>query len=131
MTPLSMGTARETQCMNTMKVGDLLDLSSPREPSICPGGGRLQSTATVHHRPEGYQHTEEHRQGNRWPTNHIEAAAATVAPSSYVKMETGNGKCPNILVRNGVICTPYREEIKEEEIGIGSMREKRTENTSK
>lgn len=137
-----MGTARAREThgdMSTIRIGDLLDLSSPRETSICRDGGQLRSTGTVHHRPEGYQQTEEHRrQGNEWPTNHVAAAAVGTAPS-YVKIETGaHGKCPNVLVRNGVICTPYREMFKEEverrervEGTTENMREKITQETSK
>lgn len=133
MTPLSMGTARarETHDMGTIRIGDLLDLSSPRAPSTSPGGEPPRSTSTVHHRPEGYQQTEEHRQGNRWPTNHV----AAVAPS-YVKMETAHGKCPNVLVRNGVMCTPFRgertkKEVERREERTENMREQRTQETSK
>ena len=139
--------------MATIKIGDLLDLSSPLVASTSPAGELLQLGGTVHHHPADYS-----------PSSSSAAAAATTSPLSrtfssssfnseaeqqqwrsdgcmpskaavqtrqrdqvfvvdgHVKVEreevTAEGKCPNVVVRNGVICTAYRGQVKQESIGM-------------
>lgn len=83
--------------MTTIKIGDLLDFSSPLAVSTCPSGELPQSTGTVHHRPLNYTPEESMRRRQRKPSN-----------KSCIEVEEEEEKCPNVLVRNGVICTPYR-----------------------
>lgn len=88
--------------MAVVKIGDLLDLSSPLAASISPNGERPRSGGTVHHHPPNYtpQDTSGRRREGK-PGNHI--------AMGYTKVkEEEDEKCPNVLVRNGVICTPYR-----------------------
>ncbi len=86
----------------TLKIGDLLDFSSPLAASMAPGNVPPQLTGTVHHRPSHYQpsETRQHRDGKS--TNQISRRQIKV------ERETEEDKCPNVVVRNGVICTPYR-----------------------
>lgn len=99
--------------MATIKIGDLLDLSSPLAASTCQGTERPRSGATVHHRPEGYKPEEAgRRRRERKPSGHV----------ARIKVEREEEvQCPNVLVRNGVICTPYRREQEDRGAVSGPM----------
>jgi hypothetical protein len=93
--------------MATIKIGDLLDFSSPLVASTYQGAELPQLAATVHHRPPNY--TPEDAGGRRRRRER--------KPSSVFKIKVEREeeeKCPNVCVRNGVICTPYRA-MKEDE----------------
>ena len=97
--------------MATIKIGDLLDLSSPLAASTCQGIEQPRLAATVHHRPEGFKPEDTEagrRRRERKPSGNV----------ARIKVEREDEvKCPNVLVRNGVICTPYRTRRKEEDRG--------------
>lgn len=86
--------------MATIKIGDLLDLSSPLAASTSPSGELPRLAATVHHRPPNYTPENVAKRRERKPPNPTRCR---------IKVEKDEEeKCPNILVRNGAICTPYR-----------------------
>ena len=86
-----------------IKIGDLLDFSSPLAASMPPGSVLPQLTGTVHHRPSHYEPSEARRHRERKSSNPI--------PSRRIKVEDSEEeRCPNVVVRNGVICMPYRSE---------------------
>lgn len=89
-----------------IKIKDLLDFSLPLGASISPSSERPQSTGTVHHRPVDYIPSNE-RHGVR--------RTANVIAMGHIKTENNpvEEKCPNVCVRNGEICTPYRH-VKQE-----------------
>ena len=103
----------------TIKIGDLLDFSSPLAASMTPGNVQPQYTGTVHHRPTHFQphHHNHHREHGRL-TNQIQRRRIKVEKRETPEEE----RCPNVVVRNGVICTPYRSQMEErgEEVACGS-----------
>ena len=90
----------------TLKIGDLLDLSSPLAASMPPGNALTQLAGTVHHRPSHYGPPSDARP-------HPEGKATNQMPRKRIKVERDpeEEKCPNVVVRNGVICTPYRDGL--------------------
>lgn len=91
--------------MATIKIGDLLDLSSPLAASTSPGDVPPQSAGTVHHRPPNFSQKEA---GHHCRERRRDKVAIKV------EKEAAEDKCPNVVVRNGVVCTPYRAAAKRE-----------------
>ena len=97
----------------TIKIGDLLDLSSPLATSISPTCELPRSGGTVHHRPADYTPQSSGERRERKAANQMNAVR--------VKVERDEEKCPNVMVRNGGICTPYRPIRVKREGGGESM----------
>lgn len=110
--------------MAALKIGDLLDFSSLPGTSTSPSSELPRPKGTVHHHPSHYV---PHNKAQRRSTNHRAARSSTqdVAPdaqrrstnqraarsSTQDKRSTTTEedvRCPNVLVRNGVLCKPYR-----------------------
>ena len=94
---------------SSVKIKDLLDFSSLLGSSISPDNERPRSTATVHHRPPHYI-----------PKSHTDRSPSTGQKREiHVKKEKDLNnnfiKCPNVVVRDGIICMPYRETVKKED----------------
>ena len=94
-----------TTLRTTVRIGDLLDFSSPLVSSISPENEPLQPKGTVHHRPPHYTGPTKNN------TNKKEMKIQQVKVEKKAEIE----KCPNVLFRNGVICTPYRTPMKKGE----------------
>lgn len=94
--------------MTTIKIGDLLDFSSHLAASTSPSNEPPRLKGTVHHRPPGYRANDSRNRKTIKATNQITRNTIKVEKISE------DEKCPNILVRNGVMCMPYRPHVKRE-----------------
>lgn len=87
-----------------IKIKDLLDFSSLPAPSTFRVHAPPQSTRTVHHRPPHYEATRE-------------SARVKQDGGKIVKTEATwkEGRCPNVVIKNGKICAFERRLNRDEE----------------
>ena len=93
-------TAMAAMRVQDIRIKDLLDFSLPPASSIAPGNVRPLSVGTVHHHPLNYIPNNERTGPQQAEFN---------PPRSFINVKTEKDeKCPNVCVRNGVICAPYQ-----------------------
>ena len=88
---------------NMIKIGDILDSLFLPEPSIYPERVQPQSARTVRHCP---QHYEARRESTENKTENMNCIIKTEA-------SWNERKCPNVEIRNGVICAFERRKTPE------------------